>query len=160
MQTFLAFTAAKFGSFPDSGYTDIPVSSKTKTYDGIENNIVLCHLISKKKDWRFNILHCRAGAFCNWRLPGAAQGHGAGQSQPLPAPAKGRIKENSIVLPNITITLIHLFARFTYIVGFFYFFKQWIAMLLVHSNGLYVPFSSPDVHNEMYHSQQSKLNFS
>lgn len=124
MQTFLAFTAAKFGSFPDSGYTDIPVSSKTKTYDGIENNIVLCHLISKKKDWRFNILHCRAGAFCNWRPPGAAQGHGAGQSQPLPAPAKGRIKEHSIVLPNITITLIHLFARFTYIVFFFFTFSN------------------------------------
>lgn len=149
LQTCFAFTAAKFGRFPDSGNTHTPVSSKSKMYDGIENNVVLSHFISKKRDWRFNIFYnCRAEAFCNWRCPGAAQGHDVGQSQSLPAPAKGNIKEHSIILPNTTISLIHLFARFTYVRFLsFYFFKQWIAMLLVHSNGIYVPFSSPDIHN-------------
>lgn len=93
--------------------------------DGIENNIIFSHLISKKRDWRFNIRHnCRAGAFCNWTPLGAAQGHGVGQSQPLPASAKGRIKEHSIILPNIFITLIHPFARFTYVIFFFLTFSN------------------------------------
>lgn len=100
-----------------------------------------------------------AGTFCNWRPLGTAEGQGLGKSQPLPAPDKRRIKACSAALLNITIALVYLCLLDLHMFVFFFLLFQTVdcnSIFLVPSHGVYVPPSSHDIHDETYHSQQSK----
>lgn len=84
-------------------------------------------LSCKKKDWKLDMLHNHeAGAFCNWRPLRTTEGQGLGKSQPLPAPAKRRIKACNAALLNISVALVYLCLLDLHMFAFlsFYFLNQ------------------------------------